>query len=410
MAHLDRRRAERLMSEAGLDALILLAPESFSYATGAAPGVATMWRRAGAVAVLVPADPAVAEGAVVSDLFVEGFRAASHITDVRESPTWIETTRVEVMAGHTGPEDAIADAWKRDGRTPAFARPETFDAEATYRHVADMLAERGLSRGRIGFEGAAVAVTDYARLAAALDVDLVDATDCIGLLKAVKSPEEIALLRRAVDLTEHGIGAIHDAIASGVSRSALSAAWTSAIFRHGEPPGDAWDYISVGPDPWGGDATARSGDLVKVDVGCVVDGYTADVGRTFVLGNPSDLQARLHDALAEGYAAGSALLRPGVRFADIHFATQAAIRAAGFPAYARGHFGHSLGPGPGIEQWPFISAGSDVVAEPGMVLAFECPWYLDGLGGMIIESDVLITATGHEPLNTLTTELVRVAG
>ena len=106
--------------------------------------------------------------------------------------------------------------------------------------------------------------------------------------------------------------------------------------------------------------------------------------------------------------AGSELLRPSVPLGDVHHATLAAIRAAGFPGYSRGHFGHGLGAGLGSEEWPFISARSDVVLEPGMVMAFECPWYIDGLGGMIIENQLLITETGHEMMNDLPLDLVRI--
>ena len=67
-----------------------------------------------------------------------------------------------------------------------------------------------------------------------------------------------------------------------------------------------------------------------------------------------------------------------------------------------------LGAGLGSEEWPFISARSEVVLEPGMVMAFECPWYIDGLGGMIIENQVLITEGGHETMNALPLDLVRV--
>ena len=76
-------------------------------------------------------------------------------------------------------------------------------------------------------------------------------------------------------------------------------------------------------------------------------------------------------------------------------------RGAGFPGYTRGHVGHSLGAGLGSEDWPFIAADSPVTLEPGMVMAFECPWYVTGLGGMIIENQVLITETGAEAMNTL---------
>ena len=98
----------------------------------------------------------------------------------------------------------------------------------------------------------------------------------------------------------------------------------------------------------------------------------------------------------------------GERSGDAWGGSLAAIRAAGFPGYSRGHFGHGLGAGLGSEEWPFISARSDVVLEPGMVMAFECPWYIDGLGGMIIENQLLITETGHEMMNDLPLDLVRI--
>ena len=77
MSFIDRPRAERILTAQGLDALILLSPESFRYATGAEPGVATMWRQAGAVAVLVPCDASLPEMAVASDLFAAAFRYSS---------------------------------------------------------------------------------------------------------------------------------------------------------------------------------------------------------------------------------------------------------------------------------------------------------------------------------------------
>jgi len=76
MAALDRLCAENLMENAGIDALVILSPESFYYASGAQAGVATMWRTAGAVAVVIPASAGEAETAIVSDLFAEMFSAS----------------------------------------------------------------------------------------------------------------------------------------------------------------------------------------------------------------------------------------------------------------------------------------------------------------------------------------------
>lgn len=79
----------------------------------------------------------------------------------------------------------------------------------------------------------------------------------------------------------------------------------------------------------------------------------------------------------------------------------ALIRGAGLAGHSRGRFGHGLGAGLGGEEWPFISATTDRVAWPGMVLAFAWPFYATGLGGFIIEDMVLITGSGTETPNRL---------
>lgn len=410
-AHLDRHLAERLMHEAGLDALLILSPEGFRHATGAAPGVATMWRQAGAVAVLVPADAGVPEAAVVSDLFAPGFRQASHIADLRITPIWVEAGAAPAFDPQRDAASQMRALWQAQGRGPDFRRPTTFDAATTWRHLREALAERGLARARIGVETTAISAREWPGLETALaPARLLDGTRVARELRAIKSPAEIAHLRQAVELAEAGIAAVRDAVAPGVLRSELAQVWQNAIAAAGAglPLTGSWEYISVGPDPWGGDARAQAGDLIKVDVGCLIQGYTSDTGRTFCLGAPSTMAAELHAALMAGFEAGLAHLTPGTPLAEVHRVTTQAIRAQGFTGYARGHFGHGLGTGPGSEEWPFIAADADIRVTPGMVLAFECPWYLTGLGGLIIEDQIEITEDGPVPMNRLPRGLIRL--
>lgn len=408
-AHLNRKRAEDLMQAAGLEALLLLSPEAFRHATGAPPGVATMWRRAGAVAVLVPADSGMNEAAVASDLFAPAFQRASHITDLRISPIWVEAGAAPAFDKQGDAAAQMRALWQDEGRGDDFTRPTTFDARLTWRHLRDALADRGLQAARIGVEMSAIAASDWATLQDALaPAQLVDGTRIARELRAIKSAAEIGFLRQAVGLAEHGIAAVRDAIAPGVSRSELAGAWQVAIAA---AAGDkaltgSWEYISVGADPWGGDARARPGDLIKVDVGCLIEGYTSDTGRTFALGTPPPAAAQIFAALMAGFEAGFSHLTPGTPLSEVHRTTTEAIRARGFSGYARGHFGHGLGTGPGSEEWPFIAADSDISITPGMVLAFECPWYITGLGGFIVEDQIEITQDGPVSMNHLQRGLV----
>jgi len=77
----------------------------------------------------------------------------------------------------------------------------------------------------------------------------------------------------------------------------------------------------------------------------------------------------------------------------------------GYDTYGRGHFGHGVGASIWSEEWPFISDDSDAVLAPGMVMALETPWYIDGLGGFIIEDQLLVTDSGFEVMAPMSREL-----
>ena len=62
------------------------------------------------------------------------------------------------------------------------------------------------------------------------------------------------------------------------------AALAEAASRGLPPPGSAWAYVSVGGDGFAPGGPAKPGDLIKIDVGCVIDGYSSDGGRTAVMG------------------------------------------------------------------------------------------------------------------------------
>jgi Xaa-Pro aminopeptidase len=174
------------------------------------------------------------------------------------------------------------------------------------------------------------------------------------------------------------------------------------------PPQSSWAYVAVAGDGFAPGGPVADGDLVKIDVGCVVSGYSSDGGRTAAFGTPSAEAVRIYDALRRAFDAGFALLRPGTALRDIYQATATTMWDQGFDTYNRGHFGHGVGASIWSEEWPFISATSDAVLEPGMVMAFETPWYIDGLGGFIIEDQVLITETGCEVMAPLPRDLMQI--
>lgn len=407
---LDRPRAARLMAAAGLDAVVLCQPESINYATGAFAGVAAFWRRAGAAFVVVPADAAAAPAAVVGDLQAADFAARSGIADVRTHPIWVEVSSLDDPAA-PDVAAAIVRADRAAGRPEGFARPGTYDPRLSLAELADILAERGLAGGRIGLELGFVPAADLPAFEAALPgVRWVDASPLVARLRMVKHPDEIARLRLAADLSLAGMGELLGQLRGGLDAAAMTALWRAGVAAAARGRGVAgpqsdWAYIAVGPDGFAPGGPTRAGDVVKIDVGCVVAGYSSDGARTAVIGRASRAQRQVFDALHRAFDAGLAALRPGRPLREAHAAATAAMHAAGFTSYSRGHFGHSVGASIWSEEWPFIAADCDVPLEPGMAIAFEAPYYVRGLGGFIVEDQFLVGETGLEPMGLLGRDL-----
>jgi Xaa-Pro aminopeptidase len=400
MSDIDRRHAERLMGQAGLDALVLFQPEAFRYAVGAPAGVATMWGRAGAAIAFVPADASMELAAIASDHAAGSIRKAAPDVDLRTHRVWID------MHDLTGAE-SVEQINEVCRRLRSFRpRPETFDRSACFGLLGDLLNERGLDRARIGADLEFIPAADFEALKLALPtVTWTDGSDVLRRLRAVKTPREIERLRRAAKAAEAGLTRMAAAVKPGARLTDLSCAWKAgaqeAAAEGGFRLSGHWDFISIGADLSDMSAVVTPGALIKADVGTLVDGYSSDGARTFTHGLASPLSREIFKALENAFAVGLDELRPGNTFGAVHAAMLASMRKDGFAEYDRGHFGHSVGGSVGIEEWPFFSAGNQEIIQPNMVVALETPFYGQGIGALMIEDQFLITETGAQCMNRL---------
>jgi Xaa-Pro aminopeptidase len=397
------------MAEQGLDALVLAQPETIKYATGAFPGVATYWRRVGAAFVIVPHDGPMT--AIVGDLQAETFKAQSKISDVRSHRIWVETGEFDGQSDIAG---SLVSSDVAKGKPSRLSRPAQYDVSTSVSLLRDNLAERGLLNARIGMELGFIAVRDFSIFTDLMpQVTWIDATNLVERLRAIKSPREIEILRTAAELSGTGLHALAQGITLDMDAARMTEIWRDAALaeatRRGlPPPASTWAYISVGGDGFAPGGPAQKGDLIKIDVGCVIEGYSSDGGRTAVLGRAGLATRKVYDALRKSFDAGFAMLRPGVALSDVYGVVSTTMWDAGFSTYGRGHFGHGVGASIWSEEWPFISADATAMAEPGMVLAFETPYYIKGLGGFIIEDQILITETGLEVMAPSSRNLIEI--
>ena len=409
---IDRVRSRKLLDEVGAEALVLFQPENFTYATGAVPGMAAMWRRGGPSIAVVPGGEEASIAVVIGDLHAQAVRITSPHLDIREHPTWIDTVDLRgiPVEGRTTPE-VVEAGYRKGGVTEPFpGRPATYDLSLVLDLLDDVFQERKLTRVAADFEFLPVA--DFRQIQARLPrIEWIDGSEIVRKLRSVKSIAEIDLLTQGARLAESGVRSLVAGVRQGQNRADLIHLWRKGIeekVNTGNHPlfTGNWDVISVGDDPWAVTGNVVPGALIKVDTGCLFSGYSSDSARTFSFGSPSGLARDIHSALLDAFLAGLAQIRPGNLLRDVYKATAQSVHRAGYGGFQRGHFGHGLGASVGTEEWPFISADSEVVIEPGMVLAFETPFYAKGIGAINIEDQIVVTQDGVEILNTLPRELV----
>lgn len=349
IADIDRLRAARIMRERGLDAIVLAKPESFRWATGAPPGVAAFFRRAGAALALVPADTGLPVSAVCTELFAPATRKALGEDQVFTHPDWVETADIRPWADSAeNIAQLVTRAHRAAGRQPGFQRPAAYDATAAFEALKDLLQRERLLKARIGLDLDFWPAADYSFLRARLpQTRWRDASEAVAQIKVIKSATELDRLSQAASLAEAGLQAALRIIQPGVHRDEIADAWREGARRAAAERGarltGLWEYITVGPLPWAGGGAIGSGDILKFDVGCLIDGYSSDSGRTFCLHHASARAHSIMAALDEAFQCGLGALRPGYLLSDVHARASAAMKRAGFDTFSRGHWGHSLG-------------------------------------------------------------------
>jgi Xaa-Pro aminopeptidase len=285
------------------------------------------------------------------------------------------------------------------------------DAEDPYAMTAGFL---GASRDR----ETAFAISDDAWAShvlslerAAADIELVPQGAALPLIRAVKDPEELERLRAAA----HGADAAFAEIVrlSFAGRRELDVAGDLArlLRDHGH---ELVGFTIVGSGPNSasphhdsGDRTIRPGDAVVMDFGGVAGGYWSDITRTVFVGEPSDEQRHVYDAVRGAQQAAFEVIRPGVTCEAIDRAARAVIEESGYGE----RFIHRTGHGIGIElhEPPYIVQGNATPLEPGMTFSDEPGIYLPDRFGVRIEDQVEVTTEGAGRLNEASRELTVVA-
>ena len=260
---------------------------------------------------------------------------------------------------------------------------------------------RDLGAGRVAFSSKRVTHHWYDTAGKLDGLTWVPVPDPVNDLRAVKSPEEIACLRRAARLADDALSRLVPEIRAGMDEVhvALRLEW---LMREAGSEGIAFDVnVSAGENsalnhynPAHGRRELRRGDLLLFDFGACVDGYRSDITRTVSVGTPSAQAETIYSIVLQANLAGIDAARAGATGVEVDAAAREVIRKAGYGE----RFGHGLGHGIGLEvhERPGLSPLSKDTLAAGMVTTIEPGIYLPGIGGVRIEDDVVIVNGGCE--------------
>ena len=285
---------------------------------------------------------------------------------------------------------------------------EGVEFEATKRNMFADLADR-LS-GRLAFEADAVTYAAYETLAAG-GLELVPRRGVVEELRRVKDEDELALIRRAGQITSDAFERLARERFTG--RTERELAWRLEELFHelgadgpAFPPTVAAGANGATPHAHASGQEIPEGTTVVIDAACSVGGYCSDCTRTFATGLlPSELESAYALCL-EAQQAGLAAVRAGVSAREADAAARDLIEAEGLGDA----FGHGLGHGLGmlVHEAPRLSQESEDVLEAGNVVTVEPGIYLPGIGGIRIEDLVVVGTDGAEVLTPFAKELVTV--
>jgi Xaa-Pro aminopeptidase len=285
---------------------------------------------------------------------------------------------------------------------------EGVDFEETKRALLQDLARR-LS-GPIGFEADFVTYADWETLKSG-SVDPVPRRGLVEQLRAVKDGQELAAIKRACEITDRMFERL--VAEPFVGRAERDVAWTIEQLLHDEgAEAVAFETIvASGPNaakPHGraSDRRIGRGEMVVIDTGCRIAGYSSDYTRTFATGPVDGVVKEAYDVVLAAQQAGLEALRPGVTGVDADAAARGVVDETSFA----GMFGHGLGHGLGLQvhESPRLSSESTDTLAPRNVVTVEPGIYIEGRAGVRIEDNVVVAAEGIENYTGFRKDLITV--
>lgn len=329
---------------------------------------------------------------------------------------WWNSERLFVMVlPAKGEPFFVSPAFEKDraleqiARGPAGSSPHLFtwqEDESPYDTVAFGMKERGVATGHLGIEEQVKFVFADGLGKALPAAQLSSATAVTAGCRMIKSPAELALMKLANSVTLQAYEAAWKSLREGMTQNDFAGLVAAAHTKLGFAGGAGVQVGEYSALPHGSiqPQTVREGTILLMDGGCQVEGYNSDISRTFVLGKPTEKMKQVFDIVHRAQAAALAAAKPGVPCDAVDAAARKVIVDAGYgPGFK--YFTHRVGHGIGLDghEWPYlikrntlVADGNSIALAPHMTFSDEPGVYIPGEFGVRLEDDMYITESGAE--------------
>jgi Xaa-Pro aminopeptidase len=266
---------------------------------------------------------------------------------------------------------------------------------------------------KIGFEPSWMTVAQSETFTKNLpkNVTLTGVSGLVEELRAVKSLEEIALIRRSVNVNSEAYRRTMKRVRLGHSEQQIAAEleYQMRVLGAEKPSFDtivAAGIRSALPHAQPTSQKLLGNELLLIDMGASVDGYASDMTRVVYLGDAPKKVREMYNAVLEAQLAGIQAVRPGVTAAKVDQAARDVLKSHDLDKT----FIHSTGHGLGLEihEAPKLAKKEKTKLKAGMVITIEPGAYVEGFGGVRIEDTVLVTEDGCEVLTPTTKEFINL--
>ena len=295
-----------------------------------------------------------------------------------------------------------------DGRYVVQSKNEVRGANITIDsipHLQVIKNKNFLSSGQtIGFDGKNVSHQMFSDISNILPhVKWENIVGCVETLAMEKDKKEIEALKTAVEITDKAFAEVFPMIKIGVEEQEIANQLSFLYRKYGDADADAFSPI-VGSGPHSAmphqrqtDKKIGPGELVVIDSGAKYAGYHADMTRTVATKGYSEQQKEIYDIVLEAQLKSIQGIKAGASCKAIDTIARAHITNAGYGKYFDHGLGHSLGLE--IHEDPRFSKVSTDSLKSNYVMTVEPGIYIEDVGGVRIEDDIVVTDDGHIVLN-----------